>query len=98
MTPRIEAEPILEFLPSGEMHTGRRVAVVANAEPRPECFTHGGDLLFNFDGCPLLRHVIVGIVTPLLRLNESVRDGSQTASHCFRCVLWGIILEGRVDL
>jgi hypothetical protein len=27
MTPRIEAEPILEFLPSGEMHTGRKVAI-----------------------------------------------------------------------
>jgi hypothetical protein len=24
--PRIEAEPILELLPSGEMHTGRKVA------------------------------------------------------------------------
>jgi hypothetical protein len=27
MTPRIEAEPILELLPSGEMHTGRKVAI-----------------------------------------------------------------------
>jgi hypothetical protein len=27
MTPRIEVEPILEFPPSGKMHTWRKVAI-----------------------------------------------------------------------
>src|SRR6202044_1530944 len=52
----------------------------------------------HFDGCPLLRDVVVRIVTPLLGLNEGVRDGAEMDGHRFLCAFRRIAFESSIDL
>ena len=54
---------------------------LANDVPRLERFIHQGNLRSHLHRCPLPCNVVVRIVTPLLGLDESSRDGAEMASN-----------------
>jgi hypothetical protein len=55
-------------------------------------------LLVHFDRGPLLRHVVICIVTPLLGLNKGVRNGTEMGGHRLLRVFGRAVFESGVNL
>lgn len=55
-------------------------------------------MLVHFDRRPLFRHAVICIVTPLLGLNEGVRDGAKMDSRRLLRAFGRIVFESGIDL